>query len=171
MPRQARIDAPGALHHVIIRGIERKRIFEDDKDREDFLERLCGLLQEKPTPCYAWALMTNHVHLLLRTGQVPIASIMRRLLTGYAVRFNRRHHRHGHLFQNPYKSILHPSQPGQGLNRGECCCIESIPFHRPQRADGQDDPDLIAAARTVLGLLGTKRVNIETPSLFIPLYH
>ena len=91
MPRQARIDAPGAIHHVIIRGIERKRIFEDDKDREDFLARLCGLLQEKSTPCYAWALMANHVHLLLRTGEAPIASIMRSLLTGYAVRYNRRH--------------------------------------------------------------------------------
>jgi len=106
MPRQARIDAPGALHHIVIRGIERKGIFEDDKDREDFLERLSGLLQEKVTPCYGWALMSNHVHLLLRTGIVPIASIMRRLLTGYAVRFNRRHRRHGHLFQNRYKSIL-----------------------------------------------------------------
>jgi len=92
--------------YAVVRGIERKGIFNDDKDREDFLDRLSGLLQEKPTPCYAWALMTNHVHLFLRTGQVPIASIMRRLLTGYAVRFNRRHHRHGHLFQNRYKSIL-----------------------------------------------------------------
>lgn len=106
MPRQARIDAPGALHHIVIRGIERKGIFKDDKDREDFLERLSGLLLEKGTPCYAWALMTNHVHLLLRTGTVPIASIMRRLLTGYAVRFNSRNRRHGHLFQNRYKSIL-----------------------------------------------------------------
>ena len=50
--------------------------------------------------------MTNHVHLLLRTGTAPIASIMRRLLTGYAVRLNRRHRRYGHLFQNRYKSIL-----------------------------------------------------------------
>jgi putative transposase len=88
MPRQARIDAPGALHHIIIRGIERKVILGDDKDRDDFLERLSGLLKEKMTPCYAWALMTHHVHLLLRTGTVPVASIMRRLLTGYAVRFN-----------------------------------------------------------------------------------
>jgi putative transposase len=106
MPRQARIDAPGALHHIVIRGIERKGIFVDDKDREDFLERLSGLLEENATPCYGWALMTNHVHVLLRTGAVPISSIMRRLLTGYAVRFNRRYRRHGHLFQNRYKSIL-----------------------------------------------------------------
>ncbi|MFZ0611866.1 MAG: transposase [Desulfobacterales bacterium] len=106
MPRQARIDAHGALHHIIIRGIERKAIFEDDRDREDFIDRLSDPLQEMVTPCYAWALMSNHVHLLLRTGAVPITSVMRRLLTGHAVRFNRRHRRHGHLFQNRYKSIL-----------------------------------------------------------------
>ncbi|MBI4772997.1 MAG: transposase [Deltaproteobacteria bacterium] len=106
MPRQGRIDAPGALHHIIIRGIESRAIFEDDNDRADFLERLSGLLLETATPCYAWALMTNHVHLLLRTGTVPIATIMRRLLTGYALRFNKRHGRRGHLFQNRYKSIL-----------------------------------------------------------------
>jgi putative transposase len=106
MPRQARIDAPGALHHIVIRGIEKRAVFRDDRDREDFIERLSGLLEEGATPCYAWALMPNHVHLLLRTGKASIASIMRRLLTGYAVRFNRRHDRHGHLFQNRYKSIL-----------------------------------------------------------------
>jgi len=111
MPRQARIDAPSALHHIVIRGIERKRIFADDKDRDDFISRISGLLQETQTRCYAWALMTNHVHLLLRTGNVPIASVMRRLLTGYAIRFNRRHHRYGHLFQNRYKSILCEEEP------------------------------------------------------------
>jgi hypothetical protein len=52
MPRQARIDAPGALHHIVIREIERRGIFKDDKDREDFLERLSGLIQETATPCY-----------------------------------------------------------------------------------------------------------------------
>jgi len=108
MPSQARIDAPGALHHIVIRGIDRIAIFEDDQDREDLLERLSRLLHEMVTPCYAWAMMTNHVHLLLRAGKVPIASLMRRLLTGYAVRFNRRHRRHGHLFQNRYKSIRLP---------------------------------------------------------------
>ncbi len=106
MPRQARIDAPGALHHILIRGIEQRDIFKDDKDRADFLERLSKLLQELATPCYEWALMDNHVHLLHRTGASPIATVMRRFLTGYAVSFNRRHRRYGHLFQNRYKSIL-----------------------------------------------------------------
>jgi len=106
MPRQARIDAPNALHHIIVRGIERRKIFHDDGDRKSFLERLGSILLETSTSCYAWALLPNHFHLCLRTGTHPIATVMRRLLTGYAVTFNRRHRRHGHLFQNRYKSIL-----------------------------------------------------------------
>ena len=95
-----RIDAPGALHHIIIRGIERRVIFRDDEDRESFLDRLGGILLESAAPCYAWSLLSNHGHFLFRTGEDPIARVMRRVLTGYAVTFNRRHHRHGHLFQN-----------------------------------------------------------------------
>ena len=106
MPRQARIDAPGALHHIIIRGIERKAIFKDNADRANFLKRFSRISSETETVCYAWVLMTNHVHLLLKTGLVPIATVMRRLLTGYAVSFNRRYRRHGQLFQNRYKSFL-----------------------------------------------------------------
>ena len=106
MPRKARIDAPGALHHIICRGIERGKIFKDDIDRNNFVDRLSSILSETKTPCFAWALIPNHFHLLLRTANVPIATIMRRLLTGYAVSFNRRHRRCGHLFQNRYKSIL-----------------------------------------------------------------
>jgi REP element-mobilizing transposase RayT len=106
MPRKARIDAPGAVHHIMARGIEGRSIFRHDQDRDDFLDRLNRILTETQTACYAWALMPNHFHLLLRTGTVPISNIMRRLLSGYAQSFNRRHRRHGHLFQNRYKSIL-----------------------------------------------------------------
>ena len=111
MPRKARIDAPGALHHIIIRGIEKRKIFEDDNDRYQFIKRLGHILTEAETPIYAWALIPNHVHLLLKTGLTPIATIMRRLLTGYAVYFNRRYRRYGHLFQNRYKSILCQEEP------------------------------------------------------------
>jgi REP element-mobilizing transposase RayT len=106
MPRKARIDAPGALHHIICRGIAKNKIFADAKDRLSFLKRLDKILTDTNTPCYAWALMPNHFHLLLRTGLVPIATVMRRLLTAYAIYHNRRHDRQGHLFQNRYKSIL-----------------------------------------------------------------
>ncbi len=106
MPRQSRIDAPGALHHVIVRGIARRKIFYDDTDRERFLDRLGAIVNGCELACFAWALIPNHFHLLIKTGSVPLSSAMRRLLTGYAVSFNKRHRRWGHLFQNRYKSIL-----------------------------------------------------------------
>ena len=106
MPRQARLDSPGTLHHVMIRGIERMRIVDDEQDRREFVRRLGSLAEETRTPIYAWALMSNHAHLLLSSGLLGLAKFMRRLLTGYAVRYNLRHRRHGHLFQNRYKSIV-----------------------------------------------------------------
>jgi REP element-mobilizing transposase RayT len=106
MPRKARIDAPGALHHIIVRGIDRTAIFRDETDYGNFLLRLGRLLTESSTLCLAWAQMGNHAHLLLLTGRVPISTLMRRLLTGYAQQFNRRHGLHGVRFQNRYKSIL-----------------------------------------------------------------
>jgi REP element-mobilizing transposase RayT len=95
----------------MVRGIERRKIFGDNKDKDNFVERLDDILKQTSTPCYAWSLLSNHVHLLLRSGDHPIATVMRRLLTGYAVTFNRRHGRHGQLFQNRYKSILCQEDP------------------------------------------------------------
>src|SRR4030042_5151445 len=106
MPRKARIDTAGALHHVIVRGIERRKIFRSDDDRENFMKRLSKLIPETKTDCFAWALIPNHVHLLLRTGAIPISLLMNRLLTGYAGWYNKKYRRHGQLFQNRYKSIL-----------------------------------------------------------------
>lgn len=106
MPRRSRIDAPGALHHIMARGVDGQDISTDQKDYSSFIKRLGDLLVETKTSCYAWALIPNHFHLLLRTGSVPVSHFMKRLLTGYAVVFNRRHNRSGYLFQNRYKSIL-----------------------------------------------------------------
>lgn len=106
MPRTARLDAPGVLHHVMIRGIEGRKIFINNKDREDFIERLANLCPEMGIDCYAWAFMPNHAHFLFRTGQEPLSKLMRRLLTGYVIWFNRRHKRRGQLFQNRFKSII-----------------------------------------------------------------
>jgi putative transposase len=111
MPRISRIDTPGALHHIIARGIERRSIFADDHDRDDFLKRLATVISETGTVCYAWALIPNHFHLLLRTGKVSISTVMRRVLTGYAIGYNYRHRRSGHLFQNRFKSILCQEDP------------------------------------------------------------
>lgn len=106
MPRRARLDAPGTLHHVIVRGIDKKRIFEDDQDREKFVFKLGTLARDTGTAVYAWALLPNHLHILLRSSACGLPRFMRRLLTGYALGFNRRYKRWGHLFQNRYKSIV-----------------------------------------------------------------
>jgi len=106
MPRRARLDAPGTLHHVIIRGINKRRIVNDVADRKDFVKRMGELAEGTKTEIYAWALMTNHAHILLRSADIGLSGYMRRLLTGYAIYYNRRHGRWGHLFQNRYKSII-----------------------------------------------------------------
>jgi REP element-mobilizing transposase RayT len=111
MPRQPRLDAPGALHHVIGRGIEKTKIFRNDEDRIDFINRLSGLVRAESLTVYGWALMSNHYHLLVRTGHQSLSSSMRSLLTGYVVNFNRRNKRYGHLFQNRYKSIICEDDP------------------------------------------------------------
>jgi putative transposase len=111
MPRGPRLDAPGTLHHVMVRGIERRRIFVTTADRQDFVARLDAVVGATGVQVLAWALLPNHVHLLVRTGRQPLATAMRRLLTGYAVAFNHRHKRDGHLFQNRYKSILVEEEP------------------------------------------------------------
>lgn len=106
MPRGARLDAPGTLHHVMVRGIEGRNIVEDDRDRERFVSRTGEMALDTGTSIYAWALMGNHAHFLLKSGAKGLSAFMRRLLSGYAVYFNRRHKRYGHLFQNRYKSIV-----------------------------------------------------------------
>ncbi len=93
------------LHHVIVRGIEKRKIVDDDQYRVTFIEKLGELSIRTQTAIYAWALMSNHAHLLFRSEQQRLSSFMRKLLTGYAGYYNQHHHRYGHLFQNRYKSI------------------------------------------------------------------
>jgi len=83
MPRKSRIDSPGALHHIIVRCIARRNIFYDNEDQDNLVNRLSKILIDTNTACFAWAGIPNHFHLLLRTGNAPITTVMRRLLTGY----------------------------------------------------------------------------------------
>jgi REP element-mobilizing transposase RayT len=85
----------------MVRGIERKAIFRDDADGDSFVERLGRVLLESRTECFALALLPDHVHLFLRTGLSPIATVMRRLLTDHASQFNRRHRRRWQAFRSP----------------------------------------------------------------------
>ena len=106
MPRAPRLDYPGALHHVMVRGIERGAIFRTDDDRAHFLEELAGPVVDSAAGLYAWALMPNHAHALLRTGTMSISSLAQCWLGSYAGTFNRIHRRSGYLFQSRFKNIL-----------------------------------------------------------------
>lgn len=106
MPRQGRINIAGGIYHIIQRGLERWEIFKNDEDREEFLRRSAEGVENTGHKCYGWVLMPNHFHLLIRSGVKPLSELMSRLLTGYAVYFNRKYKRSGYLYQNRYKSIL-----------------------------------------------------------------
>ena len=106
MARAPRLDAPNALHHVMARGIEKQEIFRDEIDARRFVDRLERSVAEDGWTIFAWSLLPNHFHLLVRTGDRPLGRTMASLLTGHAVVFNRRHERVGHLFQNRFRSIL-----------------------------------------------------------------
>ncbi|OGS27377.1 MAG: hypothetical protein A2297_05605 [Elusimicrobia bacterium RIFOXYB2_FULL_48_7] len=106
MPRQGRINIEGGIYHIIQRGLEKREIFLDDEDRREFLRRLKNGLEETGHKCYAWVLMPNHFHLLIRSGVKPSCDLMRKLSTGYALYFNKKHDRCGYLYQGRYKSVL-----------------------------------------------------------------
>ena len=106
MPRAPRLDYPGALHHVLCRGIERRSIFRTDRDRAGFLDRLGELVVQSRAGLYALSLMPNHAHVLLRTGTMPLSRLAQRWLGPYASRFNLAHRRTGHLFPNRFKNTL-----------------------------------------------------------------
>ena len=84
MPRKPRLSIPGALHHVMARGIEGRLIFGGDDDRQVFLSLLSVGLEKIGFKCYAWVLMDNHYHLLLRTNENPLSELMRPLNSKYA---------------------------------------------------------------------------------------
>ena len=106
MPRTGRLHIPGGYYHVMGRGLERRRIFNHSDDKNDFLARLGVALAESESQCLAWAVMSNHYHLLIRVSAQPLSKLMSPLLGGYASSYNRRHRRSGYVFQNRFKSIL-----------------------------------------------------------------
>jgi len=106
MPRQARIDVPGQVYHVMSRGIERGSIFFGEEDYLDFQARIGVWLNKSGAKCLAWCLMPNHFHFLVLRGERPLSELMHHAMTGYAINFNLRHNRAGHLFQNRYKAII-----------------------------------------------------------------
>jgi REP element-mobilizing transposase RayT len=100
------MDAVGAVHHIMVRGIERRTIFSDDRDRLQFVDRFTRVALEAEARCFAWALLGNHAHLVVQRRAQPISRLMARLNTGYARWFNRRYERVGYLFQGRFRSRI-----------------------------------------------------------------
>ncbi len=106
MARPLRIEYPGALYHVTSRGNEKKRIFKNDFDYILFLQTLAEVVKTHNWICYAYCLMPNHFHLLIKTLDANLSSGMRNLNGIYTQRFNNKHRRVGHLFQGRYKAFV-----------------------------------------------------------------
>jgi len=106
MARKPRVEFDGAFYHVIVRGNQRQRTFQDDQDRITYLQRLEHYRQRYGFRLYAYVLMSNHVHLLIETKCVGLSKIMQGIQFSYTQRYNRRHRKVGHLFQGRYRAIL-----------------------------------------------------------------
>lgn len=104
--RRIRTHFPGAVYHVMARGVDGRAVYIDDHDRTKFLDDLRRISGDSSGEIIAYCLMGNHFHIAFRVGHIPLAVIMQRLLTGYAFSFNRRHDRTGHLFQARYQAVL-----------------------------------------------------------------
>jgi REP element-mobilizing transposase RayT len=104
MPRKARVQSETEIYHIMVRGIDRQDIFLDDSDREKFLQILCECKKLSGFQLYAYCLMTNHIHLLIKEGEETVSQLMRRLGTRYVQYFNWKYQRTGHLFQDRFKS-------------------------------------------------------------------
>lgn len=101
-----RLHIPRGCYHLMGRGLESRNIFEQSSDKQEFLDRLGKSVVKNQCQCLAWALMSNHYHLLVRAGPLPLSKLMAPVLGGYGGYYNRRHRRCGYVFQNRFKSIL-----------------------------------------------------------------
>ena len=104
MPRTVRKGSKTGIYHIMFRGINKQCIFQDDEDRSIFLNRLQRFKYESDFELYAYCLMSNHVHLLIKETSEPISSIIKRIGVSYVYWFNKKYERTGHLFQDRYKS-------------------------------------------------------------------
>ena len=106
MARQWRIEFKGGIYHIHSRGNQRQIIFKDDKDRETFIDILGDASIRFTIEIYAYVLMGNHYHMLIKTKVANLSKTMQWIGSTYTRRFNLRHKQSGHLFQGRFKSIL-----------------------------------------------------------------
>jgi REP element-mobilizing transposase RayT len=153
------VHAVGALHHVMIRGIDGRAIFSAAAECEDFIARLAFLVRELGFAVLAWCLITNHAHLVLQSNEVPLAILMKRLNARHAQRHNRREARVGHVFQARYKAVLienHSTRRDDPLCARECGATRA---RHPQRFSGLPLVDARSARWTSLAIRVRRRAR------------
>jgi REP element-mobilizing transposase RayT len=106
MPRKPRIEYSGAFYHIITRGNQKQKIFKDIQDHKKYLQLLASYKQRRHFHLYAYVLMSNHLHLLIETQDVPLSKVIQGINQSYTLHFNRKYRTVGHLFQGRYKAIL-----------------------------------------------------------------
>ena len=126
MPRQLRIEYPGAIYHVLNRGDRREPIYQDDFDRQRFVATLAEACRKTGWQAHAYCLMHNHFHLVVETPEANLVAGMRWFLSTYTARFNRRHKFFGHLFSGRYKSLIVEGS-GNGYLRTVCDYVHLNP--------------------------------------------
>ncbi len=126
MPRQIRVEYPGAIYHILSRGDRREDIYLDDVDRQDFLKTLAECCQKTGFQVHAYCLMRNHFHLVVETPNANLVAGMRWLLSSYTIRLNGRHKLSGHVFSGRYKAIVVEGS-GNGYLRRACDYVHLNP--------------------------------------------
>lgn len=104
MPRAAREKSESGIYHVMLRGVNKQQIFEEQEDYEKFIQILEDCKKISKFELYAYCLMENHIHLLLRVEKEPLETVFRRIGSRFVYWYNIKYERHGHLFQDRYKS-------------------------------------------------------------------
>jgi len=140
MPRQLRVEFPGALYHVMSRGDRREAIFLDDVDRQDFLKTLAEACQKTGWQVHAYCLMNNHFHLVMETPDANLVEGMRWLLSAYTIRLNHRHKLFGHVFSGRYKALL--VEGGNGYLKTVCDYVHLNPVRAGLLAPGRAAAEL-----------------------------
>lgn len=178
MPRTARKTAKSNIYHVMLRGINRQNIFEEDEDRIHFLNTVSRCREVSGFRLHAFVLMSNHIHFLIETNDEPLEVIFKRIGTSYAVWYNRKYKRAGHLFQDRFRSenvetdqyymtvlryiLQNPVKAGMVSSPGEYRWSSYLAYEKGRGAltDIQFAVDLFSSRETLLEYLAEQNDDV-----------